>query len=77
MSAETSKTHLEEQVANLNRQLQGDEEKLAVYQRTAPATTVSPTDDNATQEQELQSEVAELRFVRCALRVMTVLKFVC
>ncbi|KAF8347304.1 hypothetical protein F5887DRAFT_1175048 [Amanita rubescens] len=37
ISAETSKNHLEERVSDLNRQIQGSEEKPAVYERR-PAT---------------------------------------
>src|SRR6266550_5098014 len=37
IGAETSKKHLEEHVSDLNRQIQGSEEKLAVYQRRPAA----------------------------------------
>jgi nucleoprotein TPR len=63
VGAETSKKHLEERVADLIRQTQGNEEKLAVYERRPAADrgishNVSP---DASREQQLESEVAELR----------------
>ncbi|CAL1712475.1 unnamed protein product [Somion occarium] len=61
--AETSKKHLEEQVEQLSRQLQGNEEKLAVYERraTGAADVTQPTDQGLSREQQLEAEVAELR----------------
>ncbi|KAI0081625.1 hypothetical protein K474DRAFT_1635534 [Panus rudis PR-1116 ss-1] len=61
--AETSKKHLEQQVEQLSRQLQGNEEKLAVYERRASgANNVTPrTDQDLSREQQLEAEVAELR----------------
>ncbi|KAI0953616.1 hypothetical protein AcW1_007790 [Taiwanofungus camphoratus] len=63
VGAETSKRHLEERVEHLTRQLQGNEEKLAVYERRATGVNgITPhTDENMTREQQLEGEVAELR----------------
>lgn len=72
--AETSKTHLEEKVSDLSRQLQGNEEKLAVYERRGPIASSSAMavdgvghqaemDDGTTKEQQLETEVADLRCV--------------
>ncbi len=65
IAAETSKKHLEERVEQLTRQLQGNEEKLAVYERRAGSITgVNPrTDEDMSREQQLEAEVAELRLV--------------
>lgn len=65
VSAQTSKTHLEESVERLSRQLQGNEEKLAVYERRTSGITgtIQPVDQSLSQEQQLESEVAELRLV--------------
>ena len=60
VSAQTSKTHLEEQIERLTRQLQGNEEKLAVYERRPAGSAAVPHADE-TEQQQLQSEVAELR----------------
>ncbi|KAI0338862.1 hypothetical protein BDW22DRAFT_1362157 [Trametopsis cervina] len=62
-AAETSKKHLDEQVEQLTRQLQGNEEKLAVYERratSAPGAT-HRMDEDLSHEQQLEAEVAELR----------------
>ena len=63
IAAETSKKHLEERVEQLTRQLQGNEEKLAVYERRASGVNgIAPrTDDDMSREQQLEAEVAELR----------------
>ena len=64
IAAETSKKHLEERVEQLTRQLQGNEEKLAVYERRGgvAANGVTPrADDDMSREQQLETEVAELR----------------
>lgn len=49
----------------LSRQLQGNEEKLAVYERRTSGITgtIQPVDQSLSQEQQLESEVAELRLV--------------
>ncbi|KAI6139407.1 hypothetical protein BKA82DRAFT_25515 [Pisolithus tinctorius] len=63
VGAETSKTHLQDRVEQLTRQLQGNEEKLAVYERRvsgASAVTTVPASD-LPREQQLEQEVAELR----------------
>ena len=63
IAAETSKKHLDERVEQLTRQLQGNEEKLAVYERRASAVNgITPrTDEDMSREQQLEAEVAELR----------------
>ena len=63
IAAETSKKHLEDRVEQLSRQLQGNEEKLAVYERRASgADIISPhIDQDLSREQQLEAEVAELR----------------
>lgn len=62
IEAQTSRKHLEEKVEDLNRQLKGNEEKLAVYERR-PGTTgaVQTAEPGVSREQQLESEVAELR----------------
>ncbi|KAI6009008.1 hypothetical protein BKA83DRAFT_648805 [Pisolithus microcarpus] len=63
VGAETSKTHLQDRVEQLTRQLQGNEEKLAVYERRVSGTstvTTAPSPD-LPREQQLEQEVAELR----------------
>lgn len=64
MEAQTSRKHLEEKVDDLVKQLKGNEEKLAVYERR-PGTsgTVQPVDQDASREQQLETEVAELRYL--------------
>ncbi|KAG8214434.1 hypothetical protein J3R82DRAFT_9457 [Butyriboletus roseoflavus] len=63
VGAETSKTHLQERVEELARQLQGNEEKLAVYERrTTSASASAPAlDPDLPREQQLEQEVANLR----------------
>ena len=64
IAAETSKKHLEERVEQLTRQLQGNEEKLAVYERRGSTVVngITPrVDDDSSREQQLEAEVAELR----------------
>ena len=65
VSAQTSKTHLEEQIERLTRQLQGNEEKLAVYERRTAGAGGAVQSENAdlSREQQLEAEVAELRSV--------------
>lgn len=64
-SAETSKKHLEERVEELHRQLKGNEEKLAVYERRplAGSGSVPSTQPDTGKEEQLESEVAELRYI--------------
>jgi nucleoprotein TPR len=63
VGAETSKKHLEEKVEDLTRQLQGNEEKLAVYERRSSRINgvAQHADPDMTREQQLESEVADLR----------------
>ena len=64
VGSETSQKHLEERVADLQKQLQTNEEKLAVYERRPPGATgpsSSSTVDQTQSEQDLKAEVAELR----------------
>lgn len=68
MAAETTKKHLEEKVEDLTKRLQGNEEKLSVYERRTGVSSSSVavpqnTDESLSQEQRLEAEVAELRFV--------------
>jgi nucleoprotein TPR len=60
-----TKKHLEEKFDDLTKRFHGNEEKLAVYgRRTGPSVVASQgTDENMSQEQRLESEVAELRSV--------------
>ena len=62
-AAETSKKHLDDQVEQLTRQLRGNEEKLAVYERRASGIPSSShrMDEDLPREQQLEAEVAELR----------------
>lgn len=72
MEAQTSRKHLEEKVDDLVKQLKGNEEKLSVYERRPNATgAVQPVDQDASREQQLETEVAELRytFFSCVLVV--------
>lgn len=63
MEAQTSRKHLEEKVEDLAKQLKGNEEKLAVYERRPGATgPAQPVDQDASREQQLETEVAELRY---------------
>jgi nucleoprotein TPR len=62
ISAETSKKHLEERLEELVRRLHGSEAKLAVYERRPTAADgITQNTDNDGNEQQLESEVAELR----------------
>ncbi|KAJ8593487.1 hypothetical protein M405DRAFT_595978 [Rhizopogon salebrosus TDB-379] len=63
VGAETSKVHLQERVDQLTRQLQGNEEKLAVYERrtAGPNGVAAATEQDLSCEQQFEQEVAELR----------------
>ncbi|KAJ6584124.1 hypothetical protein DFH09DRAFT_1434376 [Mycena vulgaris] len=63
IGAETSKTHLEQRVEDLARQLQGNDEKLAVYERRSSIVggIAQHMDQDLNREQQLEAEVAELR----------------
>lgn len=64
VKAETSKTHLEQRVEDLSRKLQGDAEKLAVYERRSSAVngaTHQTGEEGGHQGQQLEVEVADLR----------------
>ncbi|KAJ7432792.1 hypothetical protein B0H11DRAFT_2297225 [Mycena galericulata] len=62
VGAETSKTHLEQRVEELARQLQGNDEKLAVYERRSSVGGIAQhMDQDLSREQQLEAEVAELR----------------
>ena len=64
MEAQTSRKHLEEKVEDLIRQLKGNEEKLAVYERRpGVANSSQPIEQDLSLEQQLEAEVAELRYV--------------
>ncbi|KAI9435095.1 hypothetical protein H4582DRAFT_2080017 [Lactarius indigo] len=60
VKAETTKTYLEQRVEELSRKLQGDAEKLAVYERST---------EGRSREDQLEAEVADLR---AALKVAEV-----
>jgi nucleoprotein TPR len=66
VGAETSRKHLQERVDELSRQLQGNEEKLSVYERrsTAVGAVSQGGDKDLSREQQFEAEVAELRWVR-------------
>ncbi|KAH9955068.1 TPR/MLP1/MLP2-like protein-domain-containing protein, partial [Russula dissimulans] len=64
IKAETSKTHLEQQVEELSRRLQGDAERLAVYERRSAAVNGTAHHIGAegpALERQLEAEVADLR----------------
>lgn len=63
VGAETSKKHLEERISDLTKQIYGSEEKLAVYERrpSAMSGTSQTAEQGISREQQLESEVAELR----------------
>jgi len=61
VEAQTSKRHLEEKVEDLSRQLKGNVEKLAVYERRPSLS--QPAEQDISREQQLETEVADLRFV--------------
>lgn len=62
VEAQTSRKHFEEKVEDLIRQLKGNEEKLAVYERRPGVTNTSqPAEQDSSLEQQLEAEVAELR----------------
>lgn len=61
--AETSKVHLEERVGDLTKYMKGNEEKLAVYERHGGAYS-SMEQSDLTREQQLESEVAGLRYLQ-------------
>ncbi|KAH9977476.1 hypothetical protein BJV74DRAFT_946992 [Russula compacta] len=63
VKAETSKTHLEQRVEDLSRQLQGDAERLAVYERRTSinGATHHINAEGGSREQQLEAEVADLR----------------
>jgi nucleoprotein TPR len=68
--AETSKKHLEDRVDDLARQLQGNQEKLSVYERRPAAAGVAQhTEADLSREQQLEAEVAELRYIVIILPV--------
>lgn len=67
VEAETSRKHLQERVEQLTKQVQMNEEKLAVYERRTSSTsgTVEMTSNMAVDEpgsiEQLQLELAEAR----------------
>ena len=70
---------MEEKVEGLTRQLKGNEEKLSVYERRPGSDGVLQiVDQDASREQQLETEVAELRFayltVALELTLLTILK---
>jgi nucleoprotein TPR len=66
VKAETTKTHVEQRLEELSRKLQGDAEKLAVYERRSlgvngTSATHHASASGGSREEQLESEVAELR----------------
>jgi nucleoprotein TPR len=63
IAAELSKKHLEERVEELVRQLRGHEAKLEVYERRPDHAegTMESAGGDLNREQQLESELAELR----------------
>ena len=66
MESETSRKHLHQRVEELVKQVQMNEEKIAVYERRTSVTTAAsgvsrPPAEEAGSEQDLKAEVAELR----------------
>ena len=63
VGAETSRTHLQEHVDELSRQLQGNQEKLSVYERRPSSVSGVPQSArDSVREHQFESEVAELRY---------------
>ena len=63
VGAETSRTHLQERVDELSRQLQGNQEKLSVYERRPSSVSGVPQSAcDSVREHQFESEVAELRY---------------
>ncbi|KAH8990434.1 hypothetical protein EDB86DRAFT_3080419 [Lactarius hatsudake] len=74
VKAETTKTYLEQRVEELSRKLQGDAEKLAVYERRSlgvngAGATHHVSVEGRSREDQLEAEVADLR---AALKVAEV-----
>lgn len=65
VGAETSRVHLQERVEELSRHLQGNEEKLSVYERRSSTVggVHQSADRDASREHQFEAEVAELRCV--------------
>jgi nucleoprotein TPR len=65
VGAETSKKHLEQRVEDLGKQLQGNQEKLSVYEHRPVGRITSASNgqviSDSTREQQLEAELAELR----------------
>jgi len=53
VEAQTSRKHLEEKVEDLSRQLRGNVEKLAVYERR-PGNLSQPAEQDISHEQQLE-----------------------
>jgi nucleoprotein TPR len=61
--AETSSKHLEERAEYLTRQIQVNEEKLAIYERRGSTTgAIHTSSDGLSREQQLEAEIAEIRY---------------
>lgn len=65
VGAETSRAHLQERVEELSRHLQGNEEKLSVYERRSSTVAGLPQgiDKDSSREHQFEAEVAELRLI--------------
>jgi nucleoprotein TPR len=64
VAAETSKKHLEQRVEDLSKHLEGNQEKLAVYERRPHAAAGSTTTSSGLANgQQLEGELADLQYV--------------
>ncbi len=63
VGAETSKKHLEQRVEDLTKYFESNKEKLAVYERRGTTSVSNDAQSELTKEQQLETEVAELRYV--------------
>jgi nucleoprotein TPR len=66
VKAETTKTHVSQRLEELSHKLQGDAEKLAVYERRSlgvngTSVTHHTSTSGGSREEQLEAEVAELR----------------
>jgi nucleoprotein TPR len=71
VGAETSKKHLEERILDLTKQLQGNDEKLAVYERRTSVSTSVPSGLDRDLSHDQQAEVAELRLAKLHCYLLT------
>ncbi|KAI9449362.1 hypothetical protein BJY52DRAFT_1215953 [Lactarius psammicola] len=72
VKAETTKTHLEQRVEELSRKLQGDAEKLAVYERRSLGVNGAATHHVSAEGGSREDQLAEVADLRSALKVAEV-----